>query len=654
MKRFNHLKDEKSPYLNAHATALIDWYPWGEAAFLAAKLERKPVFLNSGYSTCHWCHVMNEESFNDPIVAAYLNAHFIAIKVDREERPDIDSLYLKVCQMLTGTAGWPLNVFLTPTQTPFYAATYIPTKSDKTRPDIMSVLRHLKRSYEETPQMVTNIGEQLVLDLKKSSKSESIIEPAPLKRMYRSLLQTFDAQNGGFGEAPKYPVSAPLRFLMAYHTQYNDTYSERMVIRTLDAWKDSAIYDQLEYGFFRYSSDARYRTPHFEKMLYDQALLLEVYVEAYEKYHLSRYQVISEQLLRFINQTFKQGRLYASAIDADSNQREGAYYTWTLDEVVAALGINRGVQFAYRYGIKQEGDIAGQNIPYINERDTDLSRNELRECREVLVNIRKKRPNPYIERQEKTGWNALMIKALAKAGRVFQSEEVSEQAIRQFKALYDSSYDCGLYATVNKGIKGKQAYLEDYAYFISLCIEMQQLTFEISYLEIAIRLAKELRECFEDQQTGGFFFVSEQAEQLVLREKEGLDTALPNANAVIATAFVHLTQVTGDEQYANSAAKAFRYFSGDIERYATAATSWGSYLIAQERVGTTFVFQGREALRTAKRLQKYQKTTAIWQVQETEGALRLQICHEKSCRFYNEEEAIRHYFEARLKGDAGK
>ncbi|EUJ40182.1 thioredoxin domain-containing protein [Brochothrix campestris] len=647
MKRYNHLKNETSPYLKAHATDIVNWYPWSEAAFLAAKSEQKPVFLSSGYSTCHWCHVMSDESFNDPIVGAYLNAHFIAIKVDREERPDIDSLYLKVCQILTGTAGWPLNVFLTSTQQPFYAATYLPKVSEGSRPDIMSVLRHLKRMYEEKPVMITDIGHQLVADLERSSKSEPLLEPLPLQRMYRSLLQAFDVKNGGFGAAPKYPTSAPLRFLMAYQTAYADVYSSRMVIQTLDAWKNSALYDQLEYGFFRYSSDSRYRMPHFEKMLYDQALLLEVYIEAYEKYRLPRYQKVARQMLQFIDENFKQTMLYASAIDADSNQIEGDYYTWTLDEVLAVLGVERGVPFAYRYGIKQEGDIAGENILYINEAETDLTAVELRECRDKLVESRRRRTAPYIETQQKTGWNALMIKAIAKTGRVLQAEVLINQAIQQFKALYDRSYKNELYAIVNQGVSGKKAYLEDYAYFISLCIEMHQSTYQTAYLEIAIRLAAELCECFEDKETGGFFYTAEQSERLVVREKDGLDTALPNANAVIAITFVQITQLTGDEKYAQLAEKAFRFFSGDIERYGLSATSWGSYLIAQDKADTTFVFQGKEVIRKVKTLQKYQKMTDIWQVYETEGPLRLQICYEKTCRFYNEE-AIKDYFEKRV------
>ncbi len=378
-KPSNKLIDEKSPYLLQHAHNPVYWYPWGDEAFHKAKQENKPIFLSIGYSTCHWCHVLAHESFEDNGVANYLNDHYVSIKVDREERPDIDSVYMKVCQMMTGQGGWPLSIFMTPDKVPFYAGTYFPRESKYGMPGFMEVITQLHEKYKQDPEHIAEVTESVTDALAKTAtaKSEHRLTKDMTDKAFKQLGNRFDATNGGFGSAPKFPAPHQLLYLLRYYYFTGKTAALKMVEKTLDAMANGGIFDHVGFGFSRYSTDEKWLVPHFEKMLYDNALLLMAYTECYQITKNERYKTISEQIITFVLREMhdSEGGFY-SAIDADSEGVEGKYYVWDYDEVMEILGEQLGTLYTSVYGITPEGNFEGKNIPNLLQTDLEAVASE--------------------------------------------------------------------------------------------------------------------------------------------------------------------------------------------------------------------------------------------------------------------------------------
>lgn len=362
----NHLIKEKSPYLLQHAHNPVNWYPWGEEAFEKARSENKPVLVSIGYSTCHWCHVMAHETFEDEQMAEMLNERFVAIKVDREERPDIDAIYMKVCQAITGQGGWPLNVFLTPDQKPFYAGMYFPKDSRFNMPGFADVITQLYEQYTQNPDKITKIGEQITQVFQKENREKQDLDEEILHQCYRQLNESFDSEYGGFGGTPKFPAPHQLTFLLRYHHWAGDDHALEMVTQTLDAMAAGGIYDHIGYGFARYSVDEQWLVPHFEKMLYDQAMLAIAYIEGYQVTKDENYRTTAEEILSYVRREMQssEGGFYCGE-DADSEGEEGKFYLWDPEEVLDVLGDERGTMFCDVYDITKQGNFEGKSIPHL-------------------------------------------------------------------------------------------------------------------------------------------------------------------------------------------------------------------------------------------------------------------------------------------------
>ncbi|MCY8225545.1 thioredoxin domain-containing protein [Bacillus haynesii] len=585
----NRLIDEKSPYLLQHAHNPVDWFPWGEEAFEKAKRENKPVLVSIGYSTCHWCHVMAHESFEDEEVAKLLNEKFVSIKVDREERPDVDSIYMTICQMMTGQGGWPLNVFLTPDQKPFYAGTYFPKTSRFNRPGFVEVVKQLSDTFAKNREHVEDIAEKAANNLKikaKSSAGDSLGEDI-LRRTYQQLINSFDAAYGGFGSAPKFPIPHMLEFLLRYHQYSGEENALYSVTKTLDSMANGGIYDHIGYGFARYSTDDEWLVPHFEKMLYDNALLLIAYTEAYQITKNERYKQISEQIITFVRRemTDDKGAFY-SALDADTEGVEGKYYVWSKDEVLETLGDELGELYCAVYNITQEGNFEGHNIPnLIYTRLEDIKdefaltdeelQNKLEEARTRLFEKRQERTYPHVDDKVLTSWNALMTAGLAKAAKVYNAPEYLEMAraaveFIEIKLIQDGR----VMVRYRDGEVKNKGFIDDYAFLLWAYIELYEASLDLTDLRKAKKLAADMTGLFWDEEHGGFYFTGSDAEALIVRDKEVYDGALPSGNGVLAVQLSRLGRLTGDLSLHDQAAKMFSAFHGDVSAYPSGHTNF--------------------------------------------------------------------------------
>ncbi|GAA0446937.1 thioredoxin domain-containing protein [Lentibacillus halophilus] len=593
----NRLQYEKSPYLLQHKDNPVDWHPWGEEAFAKAKRENKPIFLSIGYSTCHWCHVLAHESFEDKDVADYLNEHYVSIKVDREERPDIDSVYMKVCQMMTGQGGWPLSIFMTPDKVPFYAGTYFPRVSKYGMPGFMDVITQLQQKYREEPERISEVAQSVTdaLDKTVASKSENRLTKDVTDKAFKQLSNRFDATNGGFSSAPKFPAPHQLLFMLRYHYYTGDSSSLKMTESTLDAMASGGIFDHVGFGFARYSTDEKWLVPHFEKMLYDNALLLIAYTEGYQVTKHERYKTIGEQIISFVMREMRdpEGGFY-SAIDADSEGEEGKYYVWDYDEVMHILGEQRGHLYTSVYGMTPEGNFEGKNIPNLLQTDltTVASENnlsmselhqELEEARKQLLAAREKRIYPHVDDKILTSWNALMIAALAKAGRVFNEPAYTKTA-EQTMAFIDNHLiqDHRLMARYRDGDVRFNGYLDDYAFLLWACEELYDATFSATYLEKARWTADQMIDLFWDDKDGGFFFNGHDSEQLLSREKDMFDGAIPSGNSVAAVTLAYLGHLTGETNYLDRLEEIYYAFYNDVQQATAASTHFLQSLLVSE------------------------------------------------------------------------
>ncbi len=567
----NHLIHEKSPYLLQHAHNPVNWYPWCEEAFVKAKQENKPVFLSIGYSTCHWCHVMEQESFEDEEVAEMLNRYFIAIKVDREERPDVDAIYMAACQLFTGQGGWPLTVLMTPEQKPFFAGTYFPKEDRYGMMGLVSLLRLTAQKWAEEPQALSESGEEVTRLLREQTAPPSgQASPLLLEQAYRQFCDRFDRKHGGFGRAPKFPTPHHLLFLLRFAHHSGERQALDMVELTLEQMYRGGIYDHIGYGFSRYSTDDFWLVPHFEKMLYDNALLLLVYLEAYQITGRALYRVVAEQIIDYVRRelTDEQGGFYC-AQDADSEGVEGKYYVFTPQEVRKVLGETDGKTFNQLFAITESGNFGGKSIPNLLHADALPEENaEMRQWKQALLAYRKKRAALHTDDKILTSWNALMIAGLAKAAVVLENPDYLNQAHRAMRFIEEHLMENDrLSVRWRDGERAGDGHLDDYAFLIWAYLSLYQADFQAESLVRAGQWADRMVERFWDAENGGFFLSSAEGEQLIHRPKEVYDGAIPSGNSVAAYDLVFLTRLTGEERYRSRSEKQLDFLAGSMQEY---------------------------------------------------------------------------------------
>ncbi len=570
----NRLASESSPYLLQHAYNPVKWYPWCDEALKKAKDENKPIFLSVGYSACHWCHVMAHESFENVEIAQVMNENFVNIKVDREERPDIDDIYQKVCQLTTGSGGWPLSVFLTPDQRPFYVGTYFPPLDSYGRPGFGSVIRQLAQAWKEKPYDVEAAAENFVSSLK---KTESITLPSKLEKSILdeaavNLLSIGDPTNGGFGHAPKFPNAANLSFMLRYSKLCGISKFQEFVLKTLTKMANGGIYDQIGGGFHRYSTDSRWLVPHFEKMLYDNALLPIVYAEAYQITKDMKYLEVVNNTLGYIlrEMTSPEGGFY-SAQDADSEGEEGKYYVWKKSDVQKILGADSDV-FCLYYDVTDGGNFEGHTIlnNSINLSSAAFhfgkTEHEIKEvlerCKTKLLEERKKRVPPGRDEKILVSWNSLMISGFLRGYRVTQNEDFLAAAEKCISFIEQKMVKDGELLHTYKDRHAKlRAYLDDYAYFVNALVDYFEIKPSKKYLDLATYYANYLLEHFWDENEKGFFFTADNHEKLIIRTKNIYDLSLPSGNSVASGALLRLYHITQDKRYLDASLKVMESLS---------------------------------------------------------------------------------------------
>ncbi len=562
----NRLIRETSPYLLQHADNPVDWYPWGNEAFDRAKREDKPVFVSIGYSTCHWCHVMAHESFEDEAIAAILNEHFISVKVDREERPDIDSVYMTVLQAFTGSGGWPASLFLTPGQKPFYAGTYYPPRSRHGMPGFGELLRAIADRWENAREELLRSAEEILLHLREGEAEEGDIDPSLPAAAVKRFSRSFDASNGGFGDAPKFPAPHNLLFLLAYSRITGDRRAAGMAETTLTQMRKGGIFDQIGYGFSRYSTDRFYLAPHFEKMLYDNALLIPAYAAAYTATGKPHFLDTAEKTAAYVLRELAapEGGFYA-AQDADSDGAEGEFYLFSREEAPAVLGESMGRRFNDYYGITPEGNFEGRNIP--NRLHADEAGNSFDWALPTLCEYRRKRRKLHLDDKILTSWNAMMIGALACLYRASGKREYldSAQKARQCMEKHLADGD-RLFVSYRDGRRTVNGFLDDYAYYAAALLELYEASGDPACLDRAKGLCGRAMKLFADE-AGGFSLSGRDNERLVLQPKETYDGAIPSGNSVMAYVLVKLSQLTHDGEWERAARKQLAFLSGEAAAY---------------------------------------------------------------------------------------
>lgn len=562
----NQLKNETSPYLLQHAENPVNWYPWCKEAFARAKAENKPVFLSIGYSTCHWCHVMAHESFEDANTAELLNRHFISIKVDREERPDIDSVYMSVCQAFTGSGGWPMSIFMTWDKKPFFAGTYFPVHARHGMPGFSDLLHAIEKQWNDNQTALLQSAEELTGHLKTLESAKSSADGGNLaEKAMQAFVHSFDGIYGGFGGAPKFPAPHNLLFLMLYAKWTDDADALKMAEKTLIQMRKGGIFDHIGYGFARYSTDIYFLAPHFEKMLYDNALLITAYAAAYSAAGNRLYLDTAEKTAAYIlrEMTGPGGGFY-SAQDADSAGVEGKYYTFTLREILDVLGGERGARFAQAFDITEAGNFEGVNIPNLLK-SSDLS-DGFDDERKKLYNYRKKRAKLHLDDKILTSWNSMMIAALSMLYRASRNAAYL-QAAQQSQAFIEKNLCEGvkLYTSFRDGRHSGHGFLDDYAFYTAALIELYNSTLDNRYLKMAEQFCHETVKRFADRENGGFYLCEADSTELFMNPKETYDGAVPSGNAVMAYNFVRLYQLTGNEAYQALAEKQLAYMSAQAQ-----------------------------------------------------------------------------------------
>lgn len=594
----NRLINEKSPYLLQHAHNPVDWYSWTEEAFNKAKKENKPIFLSIGYSTCHWCHVMEKESFSDEKIAKILNDNFVPIKVDREERPDIDNYYMQAVMAMTGRGGWPLNVFLTPDKKPFFGGTYFPPEDKWGMRSFKNVLETISRSWKEQQEEIINSSQMLaaVMNNKtyaQDSKQEKLNHRS-LEQAYEQFKLRFDSRFGGFQGAPKFPMPQSYAFLLRFAQLNQEEKAKDIVKKTLLEMGKGGIYDQLGGGFHRYSTDEQWRIPHFEKMLYDQALISKLYLETYQQTKDERFAQIAREILDYVihDMSNTEGGFY-SAEDADApaltkkgEKEEGAFYLWRYDEVIDLLGKQKGEIFCYYFGVQKNGNalsdvhglFKGKNVLYQAHTFEDTAKHfhkeinfiekVIAESKNRLFKNRAKRPRPHLDDKILLDWNSLMISSLALAARVLDDKRYEEYAERTTRFIFNNMVDkqgmlLHRYREKEAAIGGM---IDDYAFFIQALLDLYKATFEFEYLREAKNFSEKILELFWDQDKGGFFFSPKTQNTIFSKQKEIFDGVIPSGNAIAALDLLRLGKITSEKKFINKAEALLKTFYSDINK----------------------------------------------------------------------------------------
>jgi uncharacterized protein len=589
----NRLIDETSPYLLQHAHNPVDWYPWGEEALQRARAENKPILLSIGYSACHWCHVMERESFEDPEIARLMNDNFVNIKVDREERPDLDTIYMEAVQAMSGHGGWPMTVFLTPDGVPFYGGTYFPPTDRLGMPGFQRVLTSVAEAYRRAPDEIRRSAEQLRSRLGGSlmGHEAGALDERVAAAAYQGLVASFDARHGGFGGAPKFPQPMNLEFLLRYYKRTGEPHALAMARVTLDHMRRGGIYDQLGGGFHRYSTDDVWLVPHFEKMLYDNALLARVYLEAYQVTGDEAYRQVVEETLGYVlrEMTSPEGGFY-SAQDADSEGEEGKFFIWTPREIAEVLGPEDAPLVAAYYGVTEQGNFEGRNILHLARPAEEVAQAHgvspqkvhaaVERARRLLFAAREKRVKPGRDEKILTAWNGLMLRAFAEAARVLGRTDDRATAEKNAAFLLANlRRDGRLLRTYKDGRARLNGYVEDYAALADGLLALYEVTFEPRWFAEARTLAEEMLRHFWDDTEGGFFNTSDDHEQLISRPKDLFDNAVPAGNSMAVDVLLRLGALTGEGRYAEHAERTLQALSGVIPR---APGAFGRLLAALE------------------------------------------------------------------------
>ncbi len=563
----NHLKNEKSPYLLQHAENPVDWYPWGEEAFKKAKAENKPIFLSIGYSTCHWCHVMAHESFEDKDIADILNSYFISIKVDKEERPDIDSVYMSVCQTLTGSGGWPTSIFMTPEQKPFFAGTYFPKSTRYGMPGFKELLIIIKEKWAEERGELLDSADEIIKVLNKTEKMESEADIDLIESAVNLYKRSYDKKFGGFGTAPKFPSPHNLIFLMSYYEKSGDIDLLEMAENTLVQIYSGGIFDHIGYGFCRYSTDRYFLVPHFEKMLYDNALLITAYCRAYDITKKPFYKEVAEKTASYIfrEMTSDEGAFY-SAQDADSEGEEGKYYIFEPSEIINLLGEKDGIPFNKYYGITNKGNFEGKSIP--NLLHNKNFKNEFDECLQKVYSYRLNRNKIHLDDKILTSWNSLMIVAMCQLYRISRKSEYLDAAKKAQQFIENKLCDNdALFVSYRDGKRGEKGFLDDYANYIFSLLYLYNATFDNLFIEKARKIYKKALLDFYDNNNGGFYLYGKDNEKLIVRPKETYDGAVPSGNSVMAYNLVHLFYLTSDKEIEEILKSQLNFLYSELSQY---------------------------------------------------------------------------------------
>ena len=586
----NRLSKELSPYLLQHQNNPVNWFPWGQEAFQKAKDEDKPVFLSIGYATCHWCHVMEHESFEDKEVAALLNEVFVPVKVDREERPDIDQVYMAYCQLSTGHGGWPLTIIMTPEGNPFFAATYIPKNSRHGRVGMLDLIPRVENIWTTRRSEVLNSAANNAEIISKASDwaIDAAIPSQKIRTLgYEQLKDNYDPEYGGFGNAPKFPSPHQLLFLLDYAKSSDDADAYEMVAVTLQKMRLGGIFDQIGFGFHRYSTDAIWLLPHFEKMLYDQAMIALASIEAYAALKEEVFKEIAERIFEYVlrDMTSPEGGFY-SAEDADSEGVEGKFYVWTNEEVEQVIGEKAGALFCETYQFESRGNFVeeatrertGANIPHLKEAITTLNADQqaiLENSRALLFKQRKTRIHPLKDDKILTDWNGLMIAAFARYAWITGDDDAIQYAARAASFIKQTLYteDGRLLHRFRNGHAGLQSNIDDYAFLVWGLLELYQATFDVDWLTWAIELNQSMIEKFWDETDGGFFFSPSDGEALIIRTKEAYDGAIPSGNSVALLNLLKLARLTGNTDYEEKADWLLRMFGAPVRRQPSGFTA---------------------------------------------------------------------------------
>lgn len=590
----NRLIHETSPYLLQHAHNPVDWYPWGPEALEKAKKENKPILVSIGYAACHWCHVMERESFEDEATAEIMNTHFVNIKIDREERPDLDHIYMDAVQAMTGSGGWPLNVFLTPEAKPFYGGTYFPPQKAFNRPSWKETLYGVAQAFRERRHEIDAQAENLTdhllnansFGINKPDDADALFHPDKLTECFVNLMKSADRQWGGFGKAPKFPQTFSIRYLLRYHYFTGNTEALTQAMLSLDKMIDGGIYDQAGGGFARYSTDAEWLAPHFEKMLYDNALLVIALCEAFQLTGKARYREVIEETLAFIEREMEhpEGGFY-SALDADSEGVEGKFYTWSLEEIRLILGPDARPFCAY-YDISEAGNWEHTNILWVrkplSEVATELNLEEaalaslLEKGRRKLMELRATRVRPLLDDKILLGWNALMNTAYTKAFEATGHIRYREKAVQNMGFLLSAfrGMNGHYHHTWKEGKARYPAFLDDLAYLLEALLQLQQVTGDLSWLKKARELTQHIIDHFSEAGTPYFFYTPEGQADVIVRKKEVYDGALPSGNSVMAACLHHMSLIYDVKEWQERSMNMYRMLGNAITRYPVSFGIW--------------------------------------------------------------------------------